>query len=82
MSILEPRPDIIESMETSRFDSFGQELLAMSQADQEMRIKAQNDMEIWDDSIDHRNTARLKEIVQEIGWPTIPKVGAEASQAA
>lgn len=54
----------------------------MSQADREMRTKAQTDRDTWDDSIDHRNTARLKEIVKEIGWPTISKVGEEASHAA
>jgi len=58
------------------------ELHKMSQADQDMRMKAQANMDEWDNSIDARNTARLKEIIAEIGWPTISKVGAEASQAA
>lgn len=34
------------------------------------------------DSIDLRNTVRLKEIVAKNGWPTISKVGAETSRAA
>ena len=36
----------------------------------------------WDESVDERNTTRLREIVDEMGWPTISKVGAEASHAA
>lgn len=63
-------------------NSLGAELLEMSRIDQEMRIESAKDMSLWDDSIDLRNTARLKEIVAEHGWPTISKVGAEASQAA
>lgn len=58
------------------------ELLEMARVDQEMRFKAIKDKKAWDDTIDHRNTARLKEIIKEIGWPTITRVGAEASHAA
>ncbi|HUC90080.1 MAG TPA: DUF6624 domain-containing protein [Patescibacteria group bacterium] len=69
-------------METITPNPLSTELLEMSQADREMRTKAIKDMSLWDDSIDHRNTTRLKEIVAKTGWPTIPKVGAEASRAA
>jgi hypothetical protein len=54
----------------------------MVRVDQEMRFASIKDKKLWDDSIDHRNTARLKEIIKAIGWPTISKVGAEASNAA
>ena len=71
-----------KDMENGPLNPLAHELLEMSQADQEMRTKAQKSTDEWDDSIDSRNTARLKEIVAEIGWPTISKVGPEASQAA
>lgn len=53
------------------------EIVAMSEADQTMRKSG-----AWDDSVDIRNTARMKEIVRQIGWPTISKVGAHASHMA
>ena len=62
--------------------SLSNELLQMAEADQAMRIKAINREAEWDSSVDERNQARLKAIVDEHGWPTIPKVGAEASNAA
>lgn len=34
------------------------------------------------ESVHRRNAARLREIIAEIGWPTISRVGAEASEAA
>lgn len=69
-------------MEDEPLNPVARELLEMSQLDREMRTNAQKNMEEWDDSIDLRNTARLKEIIAEIGWPTLSKVGSEASQAA
>lgn len=82
MSFFEPQSDTIGLMETLDAQSISEELLAMSQADQEMRTRAIKDKGSWDDTIDLRNTARLKEIVTKNGWPTIPIVGVEASQAA
>ncbi|MGW0435747.1 DUF6624 domain-containing protein [Micromonospora sp. NPDC003197] len=58
------------------------ELLAMADTDQQMRTRAHVDMDLWDVEVDHVNTARLKEIIDQIGWPTVSKVGAEASSAA
>lgn len=58
------------------------ELLAMAKADQEMRVRASKDKSRWDKSVDQKNTAHLKEIVETIGWPTISKVGAKASHSA
>ena len=50
------------------------EIIAMSEADQAMR-----NSETWDESIDVKNTQRMKEIIAAIGWPTISKVGSQAS---
>ncbi len=54
----------------------------MAKIDQAMRTRASKDMSLWDESVDHRNTARLKAIVAAIGWPTISKVGAKTSESA
>ena len=54
----------------------------MAKADQEMRTKAIKDKSLWDESVDQKNTARLKAIVAAISWPIIPKVGAKASHSA
>lgn len=62
-------------------DIIGQELLQMADIDQAMRNRAMQG-ETWDSSVDSVNTERLKAIVQEYGWPTISKVGIEASSAA
>lgn len=69
-------------MGAQTYDQLGQELIEMACIDQEMRAKAAQDMNQWDDSVDKRNAARLKEIIDQVGWPTISKVGYDASQAA
>lgn len=53
------------------------ELIAMSERDQAMRKSGQ-----WDASIDIANTARMREIVDQIGWPTVSKVGVQPSSCA
>jgi hypothetical protein len=50
------------------------EIIHMAEADQRMRKSGD-----WDDSLDQKNTERLKEIVKENGWPTRSKVGKDAS---
>lgn len=62
-------------------DSIGEELIRMAETDQAMRNGAMNG-EVWDSSIDKANTDNLKTMVRRYGWPTISKVGVEASQAA
>ena len=69
-------------METAQNPELAHELLQMAKTDQEMRARAKKDASVWNDEIDHANTARLREIVHENGWPTISLVGPEASQAA
>jgi hypothetical protein len=62
--------------------SLANELLQMAEADQAMRMKAINNEAEWDGSVDQKSQTRLMAIVDEYGWPTIPKVGKEASHAA
>jgi hypothetical protein len=61
------------------------EILRMAEADQTMRQRAiENDGIIKGDedaSLDKENTERMKQIVAQIGWPTIAKVGRDASVA-
>ncbi len=58
------------------------ELAEMVRVDQEMRQKSLESMksnpgdDFWDSEVDKRNTERMKEIILEIGWPTVSKVGA------
>lgn len=58
------------------------ELLAMAQRDDDMRDLYIAGDGPFDESVDLENTARLQEIVAQNGWPTISKVGSEASNAA
>jgi hypothetical protein len=58
------------------------ELVEMAQADQIMRQKAQVSVADWGKETDKANTERLRELVESNGWPTIDKVGKQASQAA
>ena len=58
------------------------ELKAMVEVDQDMREKNLQNNEVWDESVDKRNTEKLKEIVAKIGWPTRSKVGEEGMQNA
>ncbi len=53
----------------------------MAKEDQEMRKKWFID-ESWDEMVNAKNTSRMKEIVTQIGWPTLSKVGSEASHNA
>lgn len=59
-----------------------QDLVTMAAADQAMRNGVINGEGEWDSSIDQENEARLKDLVDKYGWPTVPKVGPEASNAA
>lgn len=58
------------------------ELQQMIDEDQDMREKGLSDPDFWDYEIDKRNTKRMKEIVAEIGFPSVSKVGAEGSHNA
>jgi len=53
----------------------------MAARDQKMRKDAHQSGK-WDEKIDRNNTAALKEIVAQYGWPTEELVGSEASHNA
>src|SRR6266576_70062 len=59
------------------FKAIANEIIKMSEVDQQMRKSEQ-----WDSSIDVANTKRMKELVEQIGWPTRSKVGGHASEMA
>lgn len=61
--------------EKPQFPHITHEIKLMVDEDQSMRLKGVEDHEYWDASVDERNTKRMKEIVGEIGWPTVSKVG-------
>jgi hypothetical protein len=62
---------------TEAFKAIADEIMQMSEVDQQMRKSGQ-----WDSSVDVANTQRMKEIVEQIGWPTRSKVGKHASERA
>lgn len=68
-------------MTHTQYPSLAKELIELKEADQAMRQKMREGSE-WDKEVDIKNTERLKEIIAEIGWPTISKVGAEAAMSA
>ncbi len=74
---MENSQEIFSSPDEIKYPEIAQEIDSMVAIDQAMRNKAMEtqDHADWDASIDERNTARLQQIVQEIGWPTISKVG-------
>jgi hypothetical protein len=62
-------------------EALAAEILAMADEDQRFR-RERSTSAPWDPSVDERNTQRMHEIVSEIGWPTLSKVGAVAEHAA
>lgn len=67
--------------ESIRFPQIAQELKAMVDVDQEMRERSQIE-NFWDKTIDVKHTERMKEIVADIGWPTVSKVGMQGASNA
>lgn len=63
----------------SKHNEITSEILSMASIDRNARENSLKNGKTWDDSIDKIHTLRMKEIVKEIGWPTISKVGIEAS---
>ena len=59
------------------FKAIADEIIKMSEVDQKMRKSGQ-----WDSSVDVENTRRMKEIIEQIEWPTRSKVGRHASDMA
>ena len=54
------------------YSSIAVELMRMAEADQAMRKRAAQDSAAWDASLDQAHQRRLGEILDQIGWPTIP----------
>jgi hypothetical protein len=69
-------------MRRSNSESLAAELVQMAAADQLMRRRAASDRAGWDGALDAAHQVRLGEIIEQIGWPDVPRVGAAASQAA
>jgi hypothetical protein len=68
-------------MDQTDYQSIVAGLLQMAEADQAMR-RADQDRSAWDADLDDAHQRRLGEIIDQIGWPSIPLVGAEASRDA
>ena len=70
----------------TQFELFAQEIRTMLEKDQDMRKRALENNGVIeseeDDKIDAQNTETMKEIVRQMGWPTISKVGKEVSDMA
>jgi len=67
--------------ESVAFPQIAAEMQRMVEVDQAMRKMTGADAS-WDGEVDVRNTARMKEIVADIGWPTTSKVGPEGASNA
>lgn len=61
--------------ENSKFPETALEIKRMRDIDQDMRKRQLAEENYWDETIDAKHTERMKEIVAEIGWPTVSKVG-------
>jgi hypothetical protein len=69
---------------TNQYKIIQDEILTLVKVDQEMRktnIGKSHDAEKWK-RIDSENANKLKRIIARIGWPTLSKVGKEASEGA
>lgn len=77
------RPDILKGI---KFPALAQEIEKMLEEDQAMRERALKNKGIIeskeDDTLDQRNAERMKQIIEESGWPSTLKVGQEAARAA
>jgi len=58
------------------------ELQKMVDVDQEMRKRSHEEENFWDYEIDKKNTQRMREIINEVGFPTISLVGKEGTHNA
>jgi len=65
--------------ENIQFPDIAEKINSMAKIDQDIRQKEIDDPEFWGGDIDKEHTEKIKEIIDEIGWPTISKVGEEAS---
>lgn len=70
--------------ENIKFPGIAREISEMCRVDQEMRERWEENPIVPDEdsNIDEENTNRMREIIEEIGWPTISKVGKETAEEA
>lgn len=66
----------------AQFPDIVAEIDMMFKVDQDMRLKNLKEPDTWDENVDTRHTNRMKEIVAQIGWPTVSKVGKQSSSNA
>lgn len=64
----------IPQVEKLPHEEIKMEILQMAEEDQRMRNEGP-----WDTTVDEQNTEQMKKVVKKIGWPTVSKVGLEAS---
>ncbi len=68
------------------YPEISSEIIKMRDVDQEMRhrVMANNGLPTSDADfeVDKNNTSRMRQIVAQIGWPNVSKVGRDASTAA
>ena len=67
---------------SEKFLAIFAELRTMTEADQTMRNRCRDNPDEWNETVDHRNTKRMKEIIEEIGWPSISKLSHEGASNA
>lgn len=57
------------------YPKIASQLAEMIRVDQDMREQNLKDDEYWDEEVDRNNTEGMKQIISEIGWSSISKVG-------
>lgn len=71
----------IRSIARSR-EAVAAEISDLADVDQQMRRRAAEEGSPWNGEVDLHNTARMRGIIAEIGWPTRSKVGEAAEHKA
>jgi len=66
----------------AQYPEIATELSDRKKVDQDMRMEYTGGRSPMNPEVDIGNTARMREIVAEIGWPTVAKVGLEGADAA
>jgi len=80
---MEQEPVRHEKKAEAQYPEIAAELTAMVDAEQKMRRGWEEGVYLEEDEgLDERNTERLKAIIEQIDWPTVSKVGEEASHMA
>ena len=64
-----------------QFPDIAGEIDAMCVVDQDMRERSHVE-DYWDESVDAKHTARMRDVISQIGWPTVSKVGTDSSENA